>query len=297
MDAENHPDPLQDAMQEGLRHAVEVAYALGTGAQIYLQHKRAQAQVAAEHDQRARRALNAQIRAARDAARAGWAAALDPAWLHHAGLLQTARVWGAAMPYADRAVPWYEPAAAAAVRKCEDRLRVLHPYAMARYDRLRGDGMTPAEAMREAAPLFTRPPQAREGFYTPRPALSNDAGAEPTQAWAGEPGPGGTTGLMRAEQDRAATAESIRAADLNAAADLESTPAVDERTSNLTAARGEAAAASAAVARAARALRPWERDFPVPIHEVVSLRAAHPISAPLAAASRAPVRRPVLLLR
>jgi hypothetical protein len=29
------------------------------------------------------------------------------------------------------------------MRKCEDRLRKLHSYAMARYDRLRDDGMDP----------------------------------------------------------------------------------------------------------------------------------------------------------
>ena len=75
------------------------------------------------------------------------------------------------MPYADRNVPWYEPAAATAMRKTEDRLRDLHPYAMARYDRLRADGMSPADAMREAAPLFARAPRAYDASYTPRPVL------------------------------------------------------------------------------------------------------------------------------
>ena len=84
---------------------------------------------------------------------------------------QTARAWGAATPYADRAVPWYEPAAATAMRKCEERLRDLHPHAMARYDRLRADGMGPADAMREAAPLFTRPPRVHDAPFTPRPPL------------------------------------------------------------------------------------------------------------------------------
>ena len=152
MEPDQHPDPFQDAMQHGLQRAVQVASCAVTAAQVYLYQQKAQARLAAERDERASRALSAQIRADRDAARAGWAPALDPDWLRHADLFQAARAWGAAMPYADRNVPWYEPAAATAMRKTEDRLRELHPYAMARYDRLRADGMSPAEAMREAAP-------------------------------------------------------------------------------------------------------------------------------------------------
>ena len=61
------------------------------------------------------------------------------------------------------------------MRKAEERLRDLHPYAMARYDRLRGDGIGPAEAMREAAPLFARPARAHDAPYTPRPVLTRAA--------------------------------------------------------------------------------------------------------------------------
>ena len=89
------------------------------------------------------------------------------------------------MPYADRGVPWYEPAAATAMRKCEDRLRHLHPYAMARYDRLRADGTGPAEAMREAAPLFARPSRVYDASSMPRPALSTGYGAD--LSWTADP--------------------------------------------------------------------------------------------------------------
>ena len=104
MDADSHPDPFQDALQQGMRRVMEVGYAAAAGAQVYLQHQKTQARVAAERDERVRRVLNAQIRADRDAARAGWAPALDPHWLAQADLPQAARAWGAAMPYADRAV-------------------------------------------------------------------------------------------------------------------------------------------------------------------------------------------------
>jgi hypothetical protein len=328
MDADFHPDPFTDAAQAGLRHAMELIYSAGAGAQIYLHHKKTQARIAAEREEKTRRALNAQIRAEGDAARVGWAPVLDPQWLAQTDLLHTARAWNAAMPYAERAVPWYEPAAATAMRKCEERLRILHPYAMARYDRLRGDGMAPAEAMRETAPLFTRPAYTRDGFFSPRPALEPANGAQAGQASGPqdrEPGEPASTavlehrgrqiinalqaqartqgrdplseagqrtvletitglpnrvidrvvqgdasaGLVRAEESRAAGAERVRAADLDAAADLTATPAVDERTVYLTGARDATAAAAAAGARAARLRRPWELDFPLSIKEVV----------------------------
>ena len=86
-------------------------------------------------------------------ARLSWAPAHDAHWLAQAGFIETARAWAGAAAYADT-----DPAAAAALRKCEDKLRGFHPYAMARYDRLREDGLPPLDAMREAAPLFARAP-------------------------------------------------------------------------------------------------------------------------------------------
>ena len=227
MDTETHPDPFQDAMNHGLHRAVQVASCAVTAAQAYIYQKRAQARVVAERDERARRALGAQARADRDAARARWASVLDPGWLRQADLFQVARSWGAAMPYADRTVPWYEPSAATAMRKCEERLRVLHPHAMARYDRLRGEGMGPAEAMRDAAPLFAAHPRAYDAPYTPRPVLDT-------------------------------------------AADVTATAGADGRTTKLAGAWEAAATADTAVGLASRASRPWERDFPISIRDVVA---------------------------
>jgi hypothetical protein len=268
METETHPDPFQDAMSHGLHRAIQVASCAVTAAQVYVHQKRAQAMVVAERDHRTRRALGAQARADRDAARAGWAPVLDPGWLRQADLFQVTRAWGAAMPYADRAAPWYEPAAATAMRKCEERLRVLHPHAMARYDRLRSDGMGPADAMREAAPLFADSPRAHDTPYAPRQALAT--AARPESDVTGRVVQPGTAGLIGTEQDRATVAERSRAAGLDAAADVKATPGADERTMNLTGARDAAAIADAAAARASRASRPWERDFPVPIHDVVA---------------------------
>jgi hypothetical protein len=72
-----------------------------------------------------------------------------------------------------------DPIAASAVRKSEDRLRTLHPHAMARHDRLRADGMTPLDSMRETAPLFSRSPGVRVGDPAPpRPALTASTGQD-----------------------------------------------------------------------------------------------------------------------
>jgi hypothetical protein len=72
---------------------------------------------------------------------------------------------------------------------------VLHPYAMARYDRLRGDGAAAVEAMRQSVPLFSRAPHARPGDpaagrgvleASARPDSASGAAADQDQpgAWA-----------------------------------------------------------------------------------------------------------------
>jgi hypothetical protein len=192
--SDQHPDPLRDAMQDLVYRAVQVGSFAVTGIQVYAYHRRAQARIVAEQDHRARRALNAQLRTERDADRTRWQPALDPGWLRRASLFETAGAWGAALPYTDRDVPWYEPAAATAMTRCEERLRTLHPYAMTHYDRLRSEGAGPGEAMREAAPLFARHPYARDAPSVPRHMLEADSlrhGEDPTAAAAAPPGPPG----------------------------------------------------------------------------------------------------------
>jgi hypothetical protein len=191
----NHPDPFQDAIQLGLQRAVQLGSCALTAAQVYLYQQRSHARAVAERDEKGKRALNAQIRAEREAARARWAPALDPEWLSHGSFMQTAEAWGAAMPYADRAVPWYQPTAATAMRKCEERLRYLHPYAMARYDRLRADAMSPADAMREAAPLFASPSHAYDAPFTPRRTLAVGNGGP---VWTSPPDPQASAPMVEA---------------------------------------------------------------------------------------------------
>lgn len=244
MDASTHPDPFTDAIGQGLHRAMQVGSCAVTAAQVYVHLKRTQARANGERDDRARRALGAQIRAERDTARTGWAPALDPRWLRQADLFQTAQTWGTAMPYADRAVPWYEPAAATAMRKSEERLRDLHPYAMAHYDKLRADGMSPADAMNEAAPLFARTPRAHNTPYAPHPVLTT--GNDPGDALVTDPS--------------AAASEN---ADLG-----------NVRTGNPAGTQIPVAGASNTVARVSQAARPWEHDFPLDIREMLAAAVA-----------------------
>jgi len=288
MESENHPDPFREATQQGLYRAMQFASCVGTGAQILSYHRKAQARVVAEQDERARRALNAQVRAEQEAARTGWAPALDPQWLRRAYLHGVAQTWGAAMPYADRNVPWHVPAAATALHRSEERLRELHPYAMARYDRLRTDGLSPEDAMRETAPLFARHPQARDAQSTSHPGLRPGTGAE----WiAGDTAPAEEiSGLLTEEAMELRGRQIVTALQAQAHAESREPLGADElhtvleTVTNLPAhiiARitrpgpaGRNEPADRAVTAEARQSQPWQHDFPVPIREVVATATA-----------------------
>jgi len=265
MDHGNHPDPFGELSSDGLQRAVQITSCAVTAAQVYIYQQRTQARIVAERDELAQRTLRAQGRADRDASRAEWAPALDPNWHCQADLISAARAWGAAAPFADRSVPWYEPTAVTAMRRCEERLRVLHPHAMARYDRLRAYGAAPADAMREAAPLFGRPPRPHDTSYAPVPALETGQGEDPGPRSGPEPLPGSVGDLSGAEQDQPLASERNRGTDLGTAADVQAASGTGH-TANLAGSRDTATA----TARASRAARPGELDLPMPIRDVIA---------------------------
>lgn len=299
MDAEQYPDPFRDAMQHGLHRAVQIASCAVTAGQVYLYQQKSQARAVAESDEHARRALQEQARVEREAARATWVRGLHSAWLDKTDLIEAAQAWGAAMPYSDKSVPWYEPAAATAMRKCEDRLRELHPYAMARYDRLRADGMSPAEAMREAAPFFARAPFARDAPGIPRLTLSAGNGA-PT--WTASP-PADTSGpavdeqvlerrgrqILDALQDRAREhggrplGESEQRTVLEAITSLP--PEIIHRIVKPT-------ATTTAKARTGQTPQTWQHDFPYPIEQVLAAASRPPSTGSAPHSAVQPSRRP-----
>lgn len=156
--SEVYPDVLGDAVSYSSQRLAQLGSLITAAATMEVRRRAQASALKAARGEQELKVLREQERGARQAARARWAPAYDARWLAQADLLQVAGVWGTAAIYADAV-----PEAAAAARKCEERLRGLHPYAMARYDRLRGDGTGAIEAMRQAVPLFGRAPYARPG--------------------------------------------------------------------------------------------------------------------------------------
>jgi hypothetical protein len=156
--SEVYPDVLGDALSFSSQRLAQLGSLVTAGATVVARRRAEAAAARAVRDERALAVLRERERVAWQAARAGWTPAHDARWLAQADLLQAVRVWSAAAAYADA-----DPVAASAVRKCEERLRVLHPYAMGWYDRLRGEGTGAFDAMRQAVPLFGRAAHARPG--------------------------------------------------------------------------------------------------------------------------------------
>jgi hypothetical protein len=182
----HHPEPFGEAASYSSQRVTQLVSLVAAAAEVRMRLTAARTARHARQDQQAQRQLEDQERAARANARAGWAPAHDAKWLAQADLLQAFRTWGAAVPWADT-----DPVAASAMRKSEERLRTLHPFAMARYDRLRAEGAEPLDAMRESAPLFDYRPDARPAGHRPVPGIEAlaDATPEPEVTDATLPGP------------------------------------------------------------------------------------------------------------
>jgi hypothetical protein len=179
MDPSGHyADPFGEALSHSSQRVTQLTSLVAAAAEVGIHLKAARTARQAAQDPQAQRVLDDRERTARAQARATWAPAHDARWLAQADLPQTAGTWGAAAPWAST-----DPTAASAMRKSEERLRTLHPFAMTRYDRLRSDGASPLDAMREAAPLFGLHPHAR-----PAPTRSPLAIGAPTADAAPEPG-------------------------------------------------------------------------------------------------------------
>ncbi|MBO2447123.1 hypothetical protein J4573_08495 [Actinomadura barringtoniae] len=156
---DQHPDPITEGLAQGGQRIVQIA-ALGTALKQWESGRRQrQKAVQLARDEATRRKAETEQRAESERARAVWAPAHDRQWLRQADLPHVAAAWCAAVPYAAEG----RADAGSAVRKCEDRLRDLHPHAMSHYDRLRIEGIEPLDAMQRAAPFFQRDPNVRDG--------------------------------------------------------------------------------------------------------------------------------------
>lgn len=190
-----HPDLFGEALSHSGQRLAQLGSLLTSWVMVEARRAERRSAAQAAHSEQELNALCEQERAAWQLARTGWAPAQDQQWLATADMMQTARVWSAAAAYADT-----DPDAAAAVARSEERLRGLHPYAMARYDRLRAEGAGLFDAMQDALPLFARAPHARPGSPArERSVLAGGASPGGPRAQAGDeqprvpehpPGPG-----------------------------------------------------------------------------------------------------------
>jgi len=158
----HHAEPFGEALSHSSQHAAQMVSLVAAAAEVALRRRALHAARQTARDEQQRRQLREEESAFRAGVQARWAPALDARWLAQADLLQAGRVWGAAAPWADA-----DPQAATALRRAEERLRTLHPYAMGRYDRLRGEGASALDAMSEVANLFSREPHVRPGQSGP----------------------------------------------------------------------------------------------------------------------------------
>jgi hypothetical protein len=177
MTDQTYPDPFSDALGRTSQRAASLTTLSTALIREFMQYRARREAERAAAEQAARAEHEARRRVQRT-----WSAAHHPAFASRADLFTAARTWGAAMPYAPA-----DPSAAAALRASEDRLRALHPYAMSHYDRLRDQGASPFQAMREALPLFARHPDPRPG--QPAPARHPLDAVPPTPPGAQPPSP------------------------------------------------------------------------------------------------------------
>lgn len=139
---------------------------------------------------------------------------------------------------------------------------------MARYDRLRNAGMGPVEAMREAAPLFARPPFVHD--LAPKLALT--AGNGWKQSWSLKmhgPSREEFDALIRDRRDERARQIAQRLRD-RTGHDGEVRTML-EATTNLP---SDVIARVAPAGAAGQPRAPWRDDFPFPIEAVLAARPA-----------------------
>jgi hypothetical protein len=273
----NYPEPFQDAAQMTAREVLQMASVIAAFIRAYLQHRARTKRERAAADEQEKRALRAQARVERDAVRARWAPGNDRQWVRAASLSDTADVWCAAVQYTDTDSELFERSAVTTVENCEARLRELHPFAMARYDRVRADGLDRMEAIREAAPLFMMAPRAREQGGNLRAAIAAEGLGS---TWVDTVhGPGReefdehVVGLQAQRASRIAEGLQIRAlADGRPLLDTEEQRAALEFVTNLPPAliRMAVHGDNGGVIRKPRG---WAEEFPFPIEEVVAVTA------------------------
>ena len=168
MSDEQYTDPSTEAVGRVAQAALPIATLADVAARLAAARRD-------EQDARDRRRL-ADLRRQRAADQAAAAAVYGPAlnarWLAAASLADLGAAWHAGQANAE-----FDPRAAEAAARVEQRLRHLHPPAMRHYDHRRGDGLTPAAAMAEAARIMAFVDMASRPHRPHRPGGPDPASA------------------------------------------------------------------------------------------------------------------------
>lgn len=165
---EHAEDPVGQASSKVVQYVSLATMATEAIAQVRQQRTA----TAATTDARAAAAIRAERGAALAAARTQWAPVLDPRLREQTSVTDAGLAWAATLAWKDS-----DPEAGLACTRAQDRLRVLRPDVMSRYDRLTTAGVDPVEAMRRVAPFLDRPP-ARPGEHVHRADVAADAPGE-----------------------------------------------------------------------------------------------------------------------
>ena len=164
---EHAEDPVGQASSKVVQYVSLATIAAEAIAQVRQQRTAA----AATTDARAAAAIRAEHGAALAAARTQWAPVLDPRLREQTSVAAAGLAWAATQAWRDS-----DPEAGIACTRAEQRLRVLRPDVMNRYDRLTNGGVDPVEAMRRVAPFLDRPPAQPSEHGTRAAVAASPAG-------------------------------------------------------------------------------------------------------------------------
>lgn len=153
----------------------KVAQAMAVAVQVAEVVLRLRSQKAASREAQAKQlagAEKAQRTAHYAADRITWSRTSEPRWLQDASIPDLGRAWGAATGWADT-----DPAAARAADRVEDRLRVIDPDSMSRYDQARASGADRMTAMRDVFAQRTGDSAAERRIFVGDPVRAEDSSA------------------------------------------------------------------------------------------------------------------------
>lgn len=151
MSEQHHGNLLGGAIGETTQTAAQLATIAATAAQTMARVRARRLTVDHAHDQADADAERAVLRTEHAAARLAWAPGLERPFAA-ASAPEAAAVWVAAQPWRD-----HDRSAQEAAQRAEERLAVLYPQLMVRYEQRLADGLEPVEAMADAATILVDP--------------------------------------------------------------------------------------------------------------------------------------------